>query len=170
MAFAVQSIGITVTVEDDSGTQATTEVFFDPTIVANQNFASLQAFAADFAAGVAGISTGRVNRYSVNILAYDAAATAAAADSNVERKGVFILEGGGGEIVTYQIPSIDDALVDTSDTITLTAPAVATLVNLYENGDGTIQPATVRRNAIIRVKEAFQRHQKSHLTTRRRQG
>lgn len=171
MPFATNAITVVLTVDDDGGQQSTHEVFLDPAIVANQDYAALNAYAVDFAAVLAGVSNGRVARYSINISAFDAAAAAADAASNVERKAIFVLEAQGGEVLRAQVPSPDDALVDANDFLNITdGGVVEALADFYANGNGTLQSASRRGNAILRTAEAYQYHTKSHFTKRRRQG
>lgn len=170
MAFAVQRIEVNVQVVDDAGTRSSTSVFFDPAVAANQDYANLTAFAAAFAAAIDGLSTGKVDKYSVNIGAFDPVATVADATSNVERKAAFIFQTAAGKTVKYLVPSIDDTLVDVNDTIDITAGAGQTLADLYVTGDGTVAPADSNGSDIALAIEAYQYHQKSHLTKRRRQG
>jgi hypothetical protein len=170
MAFAVNAVDITVTMDDDGGSVSTTSVSFDPGDLSTQNWANLTGFADSWAAALAAISDCRVAKYTISIRAADAAATVPADNSNVEKKFVLLCEAQNGITLKYQIPGISDALVDSYDNIDLTQADIATLVNLYVTGDGTLSPTARNGAEILRAAEGYQYHQQSHFQKRRRKG
>lgn len=126
-------VGLSITVEDYNGEQAVTEVFYPNGV----DLDGLLAEIATIEAAVAALSDGLIVGGGITIPLIQTTAPPAQrpASSNVQRKGKFVFRNAAGTYNTYQIPSIDRALVqEGSNAIIVGDAAVQAYINLLLNG------------------------------------
>jgi hypothetical protein len=170
MAFALDTYG-TVSVQfEDEGKSRTNHRISIP-IAGATTITALEAFATAYANACAALSDSKVDRYTVSFSAFDNAAVAATAGSNIEKKAVLLLETAAGKTVKYAIPDPIEGVLDANKIdIDLAATEMAALVTLLTTGDGTIVPVDTNGSDIAAAKEAYQYHRQSLYGTRKRKG
>jgi hypothetical protein len=106
------------------------------------------------------LSDAQITGATITYLYVSRSATSAAADSQIARMGVFILQDAAGYRHTLTVPALKASKLEASGPwagirIDQHDPDVAALVNLLVAGNGTLQPVTYQLGDIITLTTAF---------------
>lgn len=158
LTFAGRPVSVTFSIEDYNGQRSTTEVSFPQTATVAEILAQANVLEGIFAALTDGFLVGA----SINLRGRqtDDPGVGAPTTSQVGRKGVFVFETDAGTTATYEVPSLDRALVTRgSRAIDLEAAAIVAYEGFMTDGVVGITgaPVTGAGIGLARLVRAYER-------------
>jgi hypothetical protein len=179
MAWQKEMWRITVTEVDDDGAKSTHAVHCPKTT----DGVAVANFAAAYGALVAGITDGALIDVSISQRTYDDSYPTGEAGSDVENKGVLIIQTSDNSKSVLALPAIDeeylvDSGVEAGIAIDITLTPVANLITALLSGisvknsaneDVTVSPTDDRGFDFVTLRAAYKQNRRSQKR-RRRQG
>jgi hypothetical protein len=144
---------ITWTILDEKGLRSNTVI----DVPDGHTVAEYTAFANDATTQLLQVSDGQIlaAKLSLNLVLAGAPFAAAAADSDVERKALFVFNTAGGYIKRLTVPSVRGIVVTESGALDLTGdPGAGGFRDLIIDGDLTVEPTDYRGDDIVSLSEA----------------
>lgn len=167
MALQYKSLVVNFAFVDDDGASSTVGVHLPADI---SNYAEAKALADDLAPLLAAISTAALTGYNINLSVVDDTYPEPDAYSDVENKGVFLLQTAGGFRSSVAVPSIDETKLiatgaRTGIDIDLTDVDIAAVVDWLVDGHLigaiTYEPSDYRGDDIVGVVDAYKQNRAS---------
>ena len=123
----------------------------------------VDAFSADIATALGGLSDASIIGYSLTQSSQDPEYATPGETSDVERKGTFSFRDSGNNPVIVAVPSIKNSLVvNGTQVLNATDPLVLAFTNLFTTGVlGVVRPISQAGLDVVRLKSAKKVHRKS---------
>jgi hypothetical protein len=178
MASIAQPYTITVQAVDDDGARSTHSI----NVPANTDPVAVTNYAEEYVALVAAVTDGGILSYTVSQTFYDNTYPAGAAGSDVENKGVLIVQTADNAKSVLALPSIKEAVLVASGVLTGIAidtslGPVAALIEALLSGievlnsasePVTVQPTDRRGFDFVALRDAYKQNRRSQKRQRRR--
>lgn len=151
---------------DDDGKSATSELL----IPAATTAANALTFAAAFAPLLGALSDATITGYNL-ILGFAESGGLVIGSSDIENKGLLLLNAANGVKSSLTIPSVlESVLQPNNQDIDQTNADVSDLLDALTLGIGGVQPCNVSGSDLVLIRDTYKQNRRSHKSRGQRKG